>query len=211
MEARSSVSGLTLSGRRWCRSWGETGITVRPEVDLPLRVRVGTFTQVNPEANHRLVALVLGLAGPRPGQRVLDLYAGAGNFSLPLARLGASVLAVEHDRRACEDGEENARNLGLGACRFEHGRVAQVVGALADSEERFELAILDPPRSGAAEALDALLRLAPDHLIYVSCDPTTLARDLGRLSARYGIRCVQPLDMFPHSYHVETVVDATLI
>jgi 23S rRNA (uracil1939-C5)-methyltransferase len=186
-------------------------VIVRPETDLSLSVRIGTFTQVNPEANRRLVELVLDLAEPRTGQNILDLYAGAGNFSLPLARRGALVRAVEHDRRAIEDGRENAQRLGLAGCRFDHGHVAQAVADLAGSREHFALAILDPPRSGAADALDALMRLAPDRVIYISCDPTTLARDLGRLSSRYRVGCVQALDMFPHTYHVETVVDAALI
>jgi 23S rRNA (uracil1939-C5)-methyltransferase len=211
LDAHPSVSGLTISGRRWLRSWGGERLLVRPEADLSLSVRVGTFTQVNPEANRRLVDLVLNLAEPRTGQNILDLYAGAGNFSLPLARRGALVRAVDHDRRAIEDGKENAQRLGLEGCGFEHGNVAQAAANLARSGEHFALAILDPPRSGAAEALDALMRLAPDRVIYISCDPSTLARDLARLASQYRFGCVRALDMFPHTYHVENVVDAALI
>jgi 23S rRNA (uracil1939-C5)-methyltransferase len=211
LKAHPSVAGLTISGRRWLRSWGGERFLVQPEFDLSLSVRVGTFTQVNPQANRRLANLVLDLAQAGRGQNILDLYAGAGNFSLPLARRGALVRAVEQNQRAIEDGKENAQRLGLEGCRFEHGNVAQVVAGLGRSGERFTLAILDPPRSGAAEALDALIRLAPERVIYISCDPTTLARDLARLASHYRIGCAHPLDMFPHTYHVETVVDAALI
>lgn len=206
-----TVCGLALRGHRWQRSWGEIGISVRPEADLSLRVHPGTFTQVNREANRVLVALVVHLAGTAGEGAILDLYAGAGNFSLPLARRGVQVLAVDSDRCAVEDGKANARRLGVETCRFECATAARAVAELAAAGKRFTVAILDPPRSGAAEVLKPLVRLAPKDLIYVSCDPSTLARDLGRLAAHYRIQSIQPLDLFPQTYHVETVVHATLI
>ena len=185
-------------------------ITVRPEPGLLLQVRAGSFVQVNPEANGLLVATVVTLVDPQPGNLVLDLYAGAGNLSLPLAQRGASVLAVERDRRSAEDGSANAERLGKGSCQFRQGRVDNILEQLAESGDRFDVALLDPPRSGAAEAIDSLLSLAPPRIVYVSCDPATLARDLKRISSRYEVDHVQPIDLFPHTYHIETVVTATL-
>jgi len=204
------VGGLLLHGRRWRRVWGDDRVTVFPEVDLPLALRAGTFMQVNPEANRLLVATVVGLVGPPSGQRVLDFYAGAGNFALPLARRGATVVAVEQQPWAAADGAANARRLGIRDCRFLNARVEQALDSLLASNARFSVAILDPPRSGAAAVVDPLLRLAPARIIYVSCDPATLARDLRQLACRYRIGVIQPIDLFPHTYHVETVVECRL-
>lgn len=206
----AAVRGLALHGKRWRRAWGDDGVTVRPEPDLPLTVRAGTFTQVNPTANQRLVATVLGLIPASARCRVLDLYAGAGNFALPLARRGAAVIAVESDRQAVGDGTANARALNLAGVRFVVDRAERAVDAFAAAGERFDTVLLDPPRSGAGEVIAGVRRLAPAQIVYVSCDPATLARDLKRLLPAYRIDTVQPIDMFPHSYHVETVVRATL-
>lgn len=208
--AHQGVAGLMLSGRGWRRTWGDTRVSIEPEPGLSLLVHAGSFTQVNPAANQLLVDTVLRLADPRPNLRVVDLYAGAGNFSLPVARRGATVLAVEHDPRSAADATANARQLALAQCRVRRARAEHAIEELVAAGARFDVAVLDPPRSGAAAVLAPLMQLAPPRIIYVSCNPATLARDLRRLAARYRIDLVQPLDMFPHTYHVETVVRAEL-
>ncbi len=210
LQSHPRVAGLVLGGRRWRRSWGDDRVTIRPEPALALVVRAGTFTQVNRAANELLVRAVLEIVGPCAGTRVLDLYAGAGNFALPLAHRGAVVTAVEQRAQSVDDGVENAARLGLSSCRFVLGDAARTVRALADAGERVDVVILDPPRSGAAAVLPDLLRLAPARVCYVSCDLATLARDLARLARRYRIGPVRPFDLFPHTYHVETVTTATL-
>lgn len=215
----AEFAGLALAGRGWRRCFGDDSLTIHPEPDLPLRVRAGTFTQVNPAANQLLVRTVLqslGFFAPpgepetesqQPCPRVLDLYAGAGNFSVPLARRGARVVAVEQSRQACADGAANAQRLGLARqCRFLPQRAERAAARLVAEGERFDAVLLDPPRSGAAAVLDAVARLGPQRVIYVSCDPATLARDLRRLTDRFHVEAVQPVDLFPHTYHVETVV-----
>jgi 23S rRNA (uracil1939-C5)-methyltransferase len=210
LSAHERVRGLTISGRRWKHSWGKTEVTLRPDTEIVLHANAGSFTQVNSAANLSLVDTVGRLSEVRSGERVLDLYAGVGNLSLPLALRGAHVFAVEQHPEAARDNAANARRLGLTNYEVRQGPAERVVGRLADAEERFDVVVLDPPRSGARAVIDSLLRLAAPRVIYVSCDPATLARDVGALREQYRIDTVQPIDMFPHSYHVEVVLRAEL-
>ncbi len=209
LEESGSCTGLTLRGKRWQHSWGEMGIRLEPEPELALAIDAAGFTQVNPAANRLLVEVVLRMLGDVAGVSVLDAYAGAGNFSAPLARRGAIVTAVEQSRESCLSAESNATEYG-GRWRVERGRVDRVLARLAQRGVAFDAVLLDPPRSGASEIVPGLLALRPPVIVYVSCDPATLARDLGQLKSAYRVDEVQPIDMFPHTYHVETVARCTL-
>jgi 23S rRNA (uracil1939-C5)-methyltransferase len=149
-----------------------------------------------------------------PGARVLDLYAGAGLFSLPLARRGHAVVAIEESAGAVSDGEASraANRLEPAACRFVRGRVEDVLARIARRERaRFTVVILDPPRQGCqARVLELVAdEVRPDRVIYVSCHPEALSRDLARLlrtgTSRYRLASVVPIDMFPHTPHIEAV------
>ncbi len=163
---------------------------------------------MNPAANRLLVGAVLALAAP--AKRVLDLFCGSGNLSLPLARSGARVVGVDRHRDATVAAQTSADAAGLAAVRFE-----------ATPADRFlrqqglagaELVVLDPPRTGAATVVTQLARLRPRRILYVSCDPATLARDVATLAeSGYGVDRVQPIDLFPQTPHVETVLEATLL
>jgi 23S rRNA (uracil1939-C5)-methyltransferase len=172
---------------------------------LSFVISPAAFFQTNVQAAEILTRLVLD-AVPA-GARVVDLYAGAGLFALPLAQRGHMVTAVEGNRVAVEDGEASARlnRIPPERCRF----VSKPVEAALRSLRSADAVVLDPPRDGCSpEVIEHLFgTLMPDVGVYVSCNPEALARDLS-LIVRHGytIRSIQPVDMFPHTSHVETVV-----
>jgi 23S rRNA (uracil1939-C5)-methyltransferase len=168
------------------------------------------FFQTNVHAAETLVRLVLDEVPPVA--RVLDLYAGAGLFAIPLARAGHQVIAVEENRAAVADGETSLRLNRIGAtqCQFVARRVEEALAA--GFRHPIDVVVLDPPRDGcSAEVIDRVFEdLAPARAVYISCNPEALARDLAEIAHHgYRIRSMQPVDMFPHTAHVETVVSLT--
>jgi 23S rRNA (uracil1939-C5)-methyltransferase len=199
---------LKIAGRSHVR---ERGITARDGESLAdYLVSPDAFFQTNVGAARQLVALVLDAA---PAQaRILDLYCGSGLFTLPLARRGATVTAVEDNRTAIDDLETNIRLNRIDARRVRAicGRVEDVIGRVGSAA--WDLVVLDPPRDGCAPGvLSAVFdRLRPPRAVYVSCDPGVLARDLRVIRASgYDVDRVQGVDMFPHTDHIETVVTLT--
>ncbi len=175
------------------------------------QVRIGflptDFTQVNLELNQLMVDQALGLLDPQPDERVLDLFCGLGNFSLPLARRALEVVGVESDPGLVERAAANARANAIANVRFE---TADLYGDLEGQPwlgERFAKVLLDPPRSGALQVLDLMPRLGAERIVYVSCYPSTLARDADRLVNGLGYRlsAAGVMDMFPHTAHVESM------
>lgn len=194
-----SIAGVIVDGR----AHGAIEIDVGP--DGPFVASAAGFAQANPAQNQLLRALVLELAEAQ-GRRVLELYAGDGNFTRDLVQCAAAVTAVEGDAAAAA---RLAKNLGSAGARRPDIRaqpVAVALQALAREGARFDVVVLDPPRAGADEALELLGRLGAERIVYVSCDPLTLARDLRGL-AGFGYRVVvaHPVDMMPHTSHIEVV------
>jgi 23S rRNA (uracil1939-C5)-methyltransferase len=174
---------------------------------LTFLVSPTAFFQTNALAAATLVDMVLAEAPAASSLRVADLYAGSGLFTLVLAARGHLVTAVEESAQAVEDGRANARLNRLDdRVRFICGRVEAVLPRLAKLGA--DLAIIDPPRAGCPPAVLAmLLDQRPPLLLYISCNPEALARELPAIiAAGYTVRRVQPLDMFPHTTHIETVV-----
>jgi 23S rRNA (uracil1939-C5)-methyltransferase len=174
-----------------------------------LRFRIGleTFFQTNTPQAERMVQYVAGRAAPAPGTRIFDLYCGVGTFALALARAGAAVAGVDVVPAAVEAARANAALNGLAGPDFRIGDVRLVLPALVAAYGAPEVVVLDPPRSGAGgKVMRKIGRSGARRVVYVSCNPTTLAPDLKELLP-FGYRLieVQPFDLFPHTYHVEAV------
>jgi len=164
------------------------------------------FTQVNAAVNRRMVAQALDWLAPRPEDRVLDLFCGLGNFTLPLSRRAREVVGVEGEEALVLRGRENARANGLDNCRFEGTDLQADFTHAAWAGEGFDGILIDPPRSGALEVVRRMAGFGAARIVYVSCNPATLARDGGELIAQ-GYRLVRAgvIDMFPHTTHVESM------
>jgi 23S rRNA (uracil1939-C5)-methyltransferase len=180
-----------------------------PEFGLRLGFRPTEFTQVNAGVNRVLVSRAVRMLDPRPGERVGDLFCGLGNFSLPLAVGGAEVIGMEGSPALVERAARNARANGLEErTRFiAHDLYTDAEGALAKLG-RVDKLLIDPPRDGAVEICKALPDSGvPSRIVYVSCSPSTLARDAGVLVNVKGYRlvCAGVVNMFPHTGHVESI------
>jgi len=174
-----------------------------PEFGLRLAFRPTDFTQVNHGINRVLVSRAVRLLDPQPGERVADLFCGLGNFSLPLATRGAQVIGFEGSSDLVERARQNAA-LNRLAVQFE---VMNLVQPNLDPYAPFEKLLIDPPREGAVEIVKALPAAWPRRIVYVSCDPATLARDAGVLVHAKGFRLTAAgvVNMFPHTAHVESI------
>ncbi len=183
------------------------GFSLDKDRPLTLKWEVGGFSQVNLQQNRYLIDLVTDLASPDPQDLILDLYCGMGNFSLPLALYGAEVHGIESQGSAVRSGRRNCLENNITTCHFEKSDVESACRRLAAENRRFDIVVCDPPRRGLAELIPCLARLASGRLIYISCDPATLSRDLSALtSGGFEISSIHPVDMFPQTHHIETVV-----
>ena len=178
----------------------------QPSKDIVLTWEAGGFCQVNLLQNKNLIGLVMKMLRAIPSRRVLDLYCGYGNFSLPAAGIAEEVVGIDSQNAAIRSGRHNLLLNDIANCRFIKGPVAEEVGALIAAGEKFDTVILDPPREGAAAAVSRLAELNAGQIIYISCNPATLARDLALLSSDgYEPSRLVPLDMFPQTHHMESV------
>jgi 23S rRNA (uracil1939-C5)-methyltransferase len=181
-----------------------------PEFGVRIYFRPTDFTQVNHAVNRILVRYALALLDPRPGERIADLFCGLGNFSLPIASRGAEVLGLEGSAELVRRAEDNARANGLAErARFETINLfeASNCAALGGNGGGFDKLLIDPPREGAVEVVKALRENGPRRIVYVSCDPATLARDAEVLVHVKGYRLAAAgvINMFPHTSHVESI------
>ncbi len=197
----------------------ESVVALRPELpadelhyrllayDLSLTFGPTDFIQVHGDVNRQMVDQAIRLLAPTAADRVLDLYCGIGNFTLPLARHAGEVLGLEGAGAMIRRGQYNATLAGLASVRFVEADLSGAGAEGAWTRERFDLVLLDPPRNGAVELLPALGKLAARRIVYVSCHPGTLARDAGILVREHGYRLISAgvMDMFPHTSHVESM------
>ncbi|MEJ2256000.1 MAG: 23S rRNA (uracil(1939)-C(5))-methyltransferase RlmD [Woeseiaceae bacterium] len=182
-----------------------------PEFDVRIEFEPTDFVQVNAEINRRMVHFAIEQLAVEPGHKVLDLFCGIGNFSLPLARLGASVLGVEGETGLTRRATANAALNGLDNVAFRVADLGEIDGSEGWVREGCDRMLLDPARSGAAEVVSRMQLFGPDRIVYVSCHPGTLARDLATLVHEQGYRldAAGIIDMFPHTAHVESIAVLT--
>jgi 23S rRNA (uracil1939-C5)-methyltransferase len=195
--------------RIWPESTGrdDERLTYRmDEFDLTMAFHPMDFTQVNAGINRNMVHRAVEWLDVQPGERVLDLFCGLGNFTLPLARKGGQVVGVEGDDAMVVRGRENARLNQLSNVEFHGADLHGDFTGQSWAKEGFDKILIDPPRSGAEEICKYLTAFGATRIVYVSCNPATLARDAG-VMVRNGYRLVQAgvMDMFPHTTHVESI------
>jgi len=173
-----------------------------------LQIHPASFAQVNPRQTEYLYQTALAFADPGGNRSVLELYCGSGVLSVLLARQAGKLIGVDIDAAAIEQAQRNVQQLHISNAGFMAIDVLEYLRSYPDTFPADGIIVLDPPRRGLpAAVIDELARLQPQRIVYISCDPATLARDLKRLlSHGYLVQAVQPVDMFPQTVHVETVV-----
>ena len=195
-----------ILGRKCRTVWGSDFITDRL-CGLSFRISPLSFYQVNPKQAERLYGLAGQYAGLTGRETVLDLYCGTGTIGLSMVKNAGRVIGVEIVEQAVEDAKKNAAENGIGNAEFLCADAAKAADLLKDRGVRPDVVVLDPPRKGCDPALiGTVAQMAPARVVYVSCDPATLARDL-KLFAQYGFKTMEvtPVDMFPRTAHVECV------
>ncbi|MGN6383568.1 MAG: 23S rRNA (uracil(1939)-C(5))-methyltransferase RlmD [Dyella sp.] len=175
--------------------------------DVELEFRPLDFVQVNAGMNAKMMARALELLDPQPTDRVLDLFCGLGNFTLPIARRVAEVVGVEGEHGLVERAAENAAHNGLANARFHVANLFEDQRGTDWARQPWDKLLLDPPRAGADKVLEYLPHKATRRIVYVSCHPASLARDAGILVNQHGFRLTSAgvMDMFPHTAHVESI------
>lgn len=174
---------------------------------LRFRISPSSFYQVNPVQTEILYQKAMELAQLTGKERVIDAYCGIGTIGLIAAKHAGQVIGVELNREAVRDAVDNCKRNGIRNARFFARDAGEFLTAMAASGERADVVFMDPPRSGSSRAfLNSLKILAPERIVYISCGPETLARDLKILADSYQAGKIQPVDMFPFTGHVEVVV-----
>jgi len=178
-------------------------------VRLDILCRIHTFNQVNMEQNRNLMRIIYEWADPAADATVADLFCGMGNLSLALARKVRKVIGLESNPLAIEDAASNAEQNGFTNCEYRHTNVFSELGNVPEIRNA-DVMIIDPPRKGAKECIGSLAGLNPRKILYVSCNPTTLARDAALFAySGYRLTRLQLLDMFPQTYHIESIAEFT--
>ncbi|MGG1664267.1 23S rRNA (uracil(1939)-C(5))-methyltransferase RlmD [Brevibacillus sp. NRS-1366] len=192
-------------GEQTISLWGQPSIAEQlGELSFDLSARA--FFQLNPEQTQKLYNEVKAAAGLTGNELVLDLYCGTGTIGLWLAPYAKEVRGIELIPEAVEDANRNAQRNNASNASFHVGRAEVLMPKWAKQGTRPDVVVVDPPRTGLDDALiHSLLDVKPKKIVYVSCNPSTLAKDIGKLMQRYELVSVQPVDMFPHTAHVESV------
>lgn len=178
-----------------------------PEASVQFQFKPTDFTQVNVAINQKMVARVLNILDPQPDETVLDLFCGIGNFTLPIARRAKQVIGVEGGAEAVARAKQNASENGISNVQFHQADLTLNQDASVWANQTYDKVLLDPSRAGAVDILSYAKYWKASRIVYVSCNPSTLARDAGILVHQQGYRLVRAgvMDMFPHTAHVESI------
>lgn len=178
-----------------------------PDLDLEFKFRPAMFTQVNYEINRQMINRVLETLKLTKDDTVLDLFCGLGNFTLPLAKFAGKVVGVEGDQPLVNHAKENARHNGITNAEFYAADLSKDLDDQPWAKQKFTKIMMDPSRAGASDVLQHFKKWQPEQIIYVSCNPSTLARDAGILVNELGYKLVKAgvMDMFPQTGHVESI------
>lgn len=197
--------GFAITGHAFL-SFSLPPIDRHTEKALCLSLETGGFCQVNVDQNTSLVKTVLDFCKITREERVLDLFCGMGNFSIPLAEQAKSVLGIEGQGSAIRSAKRNSSNAGQDNTKFLKQPIHKTCEELLKTAQIFDCIVIDPPRQGAPGLAKTLSSLCSKRLIYISCDPATLCRDLATLLHQgFSLTKLQPIDMFPQTHHIETV------
>jgi 23S rRNA (uracil1939-C5)-methyltransferase len=170
---------------------------------LEFEISANSFFQTNTLAAQRLYHTIKEYAGLSGRETVVDLYSGTGAIAICLAHGAKKVIGMEIVESSVADAVNNCRINGVSNCQF---IVGDIKDGLARITDRPEVMIIDPPRAGMhKDVVKGVLEMAPERIVYVSCNPATMARDMGMMKESYRVLEVQPVDMFPHTYHIESV------
>ena len=204
------VAGVSANTDSGYVAAGECSLAHRAGA-LNMQVRGDSFIQANRYLHRHIIDQAIMLSSPAASDIVLDLYCGSGFFSLPTARFVQSLTGLDSNTAAITDATANAEAAGLANTRFIPVEDHSFFKVPEIRQGKFSLVIADPPRTGLSpETLKGIIALKPAKLLYISCDPSTLARDLRALAeSDFRIRVIQPIDMFPHTYHLETIAFLT--
>jgi 23S rRNA (uracil1939-C5)-methyltransferase len=175
--------------------------------DFEFEISANSFFQTNTRGAQKLYETVGRYAALKGDERVMDLYCGTGTIAICLAKQAGSVLGLELVESAVGDARKNCRLNGVDNCRFVLGDIKETLETI---DAVPDLLVIDPPRAGMhKDVVKQVLGLGPQKIVYVSCNPATLARDVLELKAAYDLEEVQPVDMFPHTFHIESVARLT--
>lgn len=205
---------LNINGRNTSMVLGEQekvlygkGYIVDELLGMRFRISAKSFYQVNPIQTKHLYQGAISMAGLSGKERVLDAYCGTGTIGMIASRDAKEVVGVELNRDAVRDAITNAKTNQARNIRFVCEDATEYICKVAANKEQFDVVLMDPPRAGSTkEFVDAVISLAPERVVYVSCNPETLARDLKWFCRAYRVETIRPYDMFPLTEHVETVV-----
>ena len=175
-------------------------------LDIKFKISSKSFYQVNPLQTETLYSKAIELANLNNNDRMMDAYCGIGTIGLICANKVNEVIGVEIVKDAIKDAKNNAELNNITNANFVLDDASDFMVDFAKTSEKIDVVFVDPPRKGCDKKfIDSLIKLSPKKVVYISCNPSTLARDLSFLKERYDIVEIQPVDMFPHTYHVETI------